>query len=59
MKTLDTSIGRMYSGVSLDTLTAMDDEQQKLLNYAERFVNWWESGRKGLYLWSENTGNGK
>ena len=59
MKTLDTSIGRMYSGISLNTLTAMDDEQQKLLNYAERFVNWWDAGRKGLYLWSENTGNGK
>lgn len=59
LKTLDTNIGRMYTNVVLDTLTAMDDEQARLLNYAERFVNWWEPSRKGLYLWSKNTGNGK
>lgn len=59
LKSLDTTIGRMYTNVVLDTLTPMDDSQQKLLHMAERFVATWSKGRKGLYLWSENTGNGK
>jgi DNA replication protein DnaC len=59
LRFLDTTIGRMYHSANLDTLTGMDDEQNALLKHAERFVKWWEPHKKGLYLWSSNTGNGK
>jgi len=43
----------------VDTLTGKDEAQMQLLAHAERFVKWWEAGKKGLYLWSKHTGNGK
>ena len=59
LRFLDTTVGRMYHSANLDTLTGLDDHQTKLLQHADKFVKWWEPSRKGLYLWSENTGNGK
>jgi len=59
LRFLDTTVGRMYHSANLDTLTGMDDAQVQLLDHANRFVKWWENGKKGLYLWSPNTGNGK
>jgi len=59
LKFLNTTIGKFYTTANIDTLTAMDDEQAKMLGYAERFINWWEPHKKGLYLWSIQTGNGK
>lgn len=59
LRFLDTTVGRMYHSATLDTLTGMDDAQNELLEHAQRFVKWWDTGKKGLYLWSPNTGNGK
>lgn len=59
MRFLDTTIGRMYHGASLGALVPMDAPQTQLIGHAKRFVEWYGSGKKGLYLWSKQAGNGK
>lgn len=59
MRFFDTTIGRMYYGANLNAITPMDAQQEQLIGHAQRFVNWYESGKKGLYLWSKQAGNGK
>ena len=59
MRFFDTTIGRMYHGANLNAMTPMDAQQEQLIGHAQRFVNWYESGKKGLYLWSKQAGNDK